>query len=324
MKKQYVTILVLAALLTAVIAGNRVISCVADKKQAERESQSEAESLANTIHVTTIENVDRMTIGEFSFEKNGDEWTYLGDSSFPLDSSIVDSIYDELATLTSSRKLVDGDEPAAYGLEEPAYTAILENAAGDTQTIKVGNAIDSEYYVMTDGEDTVYTAALSTLSKWSDDILTYAAIEDTASLWKDNPISIALSSSDDDVILNKASDDNWTVSINGGDAYDCENSTQISTTLSDIELTYTSCLGYNVAREDYGRYGLDKPLYTLTVNYQDGDEKECAITYYVGSLDSENSTYAVMSSNSDEVYSVAKTSIDNFATILSYDYLEES
>ena len=59
--------------------------------------------------------------------------------------------------MASTRYIENADEPAAYGLDAPAYKILLTDANGKEVQLYVGNAVGEDYYVMNPETAEIYT-----------------------------------------------------------------------------------------------------------------------------------------------------------------------
>ena len=151
--KKMMPVLVLLLVLAALTVVYIVV-----KNRPEEETEDE------TIPITNISSDDLtgftytyedVTIG---FVKNDDgDWVMDGEEEFPLDASTVEAMADMFFGLTADY-MVEGTDPADYGLDEPEVILTATTADG-TIELKVGDAYPygTERYVSTDQTgDTVY------------------------------------------------------------------------------------------------------------------------------------------------------------------------
>ena len=325
MNKQIKIIIILASILVVLVAGNIIIKKVTKFNSEKSQKESEAESLAAAIKVNDYEELSAISFGNFTFTCKDGTWNYDGDSEFPLDSSIIKKIADEFAGLPASREISNADSIESYGLKDPAYTVKITSTDGGRQTIYIGKSYDSEYYVKDAENDTVYTCSISCMDDIkADEIVHFARIDSVNTVWDSKYYSFSLASKDgSSLVLNKdrsvdvysedETDENgdkvpnvvWNASVNGGEAYEVTDTTDLSSVRNALDITYDGCLEY---KSD------DK------IGYTDENDKDSVITLTIGTLDSDNKTYSIKSDKSDAIYYITSSKADAIKNCFSYDF----
>lgn len=159
-KIQFIVILIVLAVLVAATFGMKWYN-------KNKEEEKAAEEDASTIYIS---NVDIDTITAFSYEidqvtysftKNGDTWTYDGDTSIDIDEDAVENMLGTFSALTATDE-IEYDDLSDFGLDKPSDLVTYTTADGST-TIYVGNKNDmlSSYYVMTGEDSKVYLTTTS-------------------------------------------------------------------------------------------------------------------------------------------------------------------
>lgn len=343
MNKQIKIVIILASILVVLVAGNIIIKKVTKFNSEKSQKESEAESLAAAIKVNDYAGLSAISFGDFDFTCTDGTWKYDKDSEFPLDSSVIEKIADEFAGLPASREIKDADSIESYGLKEPAYTVKITSSDGSQQTIYIGDSYNSEYYVKDAQNDTVYTCSISCIDDIkADEIVHFAKIDSVNTIWDSTYYSFSLASKDgSSLVLNKdrsvdvysedETDENgdkvpnvvWNVAINGADAYEVTDTTDLSSVRNALDITYDGCLEYKSDDETLAAYGLDDPTCTVKIGYTDDDDKDSEITLTIGSLDSDNKTYSIKSDKSDAIYYITSSKADAIKNCFSYDFKED-
>ena len=222
-------------------------------------------STANSIH-WNINDTD------FSFYKEGDNWVYSNDSTFPLDQSALDTLFAQLSPLHANSSIEAVEDLSQYGLTDAACSLTVD----DTQ-ILIGSAspMDSQRYVSI-GDGNVYLvddALYSALDHQLFDLLQLESIPTveeylsvstgTLTLTYDNSQWYA-----DALPLDSALTEAWLENISG--------------------LVWTDCVDYKADDEQLSTYGLDSPRLCVTVSYlEEGESKSFSLevgaaagTYY--------------------------------------------
>lgn len=261
-----------------------------NRQQAEKDEESDA------VVVTQIDPAEIKAIsydigdGERAFEKRDGTWIYTPDADFPLDQSVPETIAEDMGQLKADRELVDGDELADYGLEEPDYTVTLTEADGTVTEIRFGNTVDDYYYVSLDDSGTVYTVPSSAADNLSQSLNDMAQFDDYPSIGSGNLKKVVITSGETSTV------------------YDSENEEQ-SEDISAIAgglgtVALSEAADYSVADADRGNYGLDNASRTtVEVTYTE-DNEDKMMTLYIGGEDGDGSRY-VMIDDSRIVYLIS-------------------
>ena len=327
MKKRYTTLLILCILL-AVVAGAVVLLRSGQAEDAD--SSSEVATILETEadQITSLE----WTAGDASFALQRTEtddssssagWDYPANEALPLDGSVGDDLADLLAGLTAARTLDAPENAADYGLDAPRLTVTVGTDAG-SHTLLVGsvNETTGDVYIQMLDTQTVYTLE-------SDIVDQFPTSENDLILVESLP-SISLSSvtdarlqtpqgllelhytepveEDSSAASDSASDSaaeettNWTATLDGA-AIAVTNDQAEAVVRDVLALQYTACADY--APASLADYGLDQPLYTLTLTYteetaSDSDASDASesqttektFTLYLGNVDDSGSVCA--------------------------------
>lgn len=132
-------------------------------------SSWKADSSRDSAEALTVTGLDTEDIRKIRYtntaetvtcEKEGERWYYAKDKAFPLKQSCIEEAVGAFAQIRGNRKLEEAEDPASYGLEEPAYTVTLTDAKGKDTIIQIGDtAVNSDYYLTADNGKTIYTAS---------------------------------------------------------------------------------------------------------------------------------------------------------------------
>lgn len=287
--KKNKTLLILLGVLIVLLAAYFALKAW-NRQQAEKDEESDA------VVVTQIDPAEIKAIsydigdGERAFEKRDGTWIYTPDADFPLDQSVPETIAEDMGQLKADRELVDGDELADYGLEEPDYTVTLTEADGTVTEIKFGNTVDDYYYVSLDDSGTVYTVPSSAADNLSQSLNDMAQFDDYPSIGSGNLKKVVITSGETSTV------------------YDSENEEQsedisaIAGGLGTVDLSEAA--DYSVADADRGNYGLDNASRTtVEVTYTE-DNEDKTMTLYIGGEDGDGSRY-VMIDDSRIVYLIS-------------------
>lgn len=332
MKKRYTTLLILCILL-AVVAGAVVLLRSGQAEDAD--SASEVATILETEadQITSLE----WTAGDASFalqrtetddSSSGDGWDYPANEALPLDGSVGEDLSDLLAGLTAARTLDAPENAADYGLDAPRLTVTVGTDAG-SHTLLVGsvNETTGDVYIQMLDTQTVYTLEsdivdqfptsendlilVESLPSISLSSVTDAQLQTPQGLLElhytepvEEDSSAASDSASDSAASDSAAEEttNWTAALDGA-AIAVTNDQAEAVVRDVLALQYTACADY--APASLADYGLDQPLYTLTLTYteeiaSDSDSSDASesqptektFTLYLGNVDDSGSVRA--------------------------------
>lgn len=125
----------------ATTVGGQTI-CEVDAKVLEDLEAELLETSVATIDSTKAQRLSYGGAGSFAFEKKGNEWTLVGESSFAVDPAKVTPVFDALRDLRADRyvQYTAPVQPAAYGLETPAVVLTAQAEGGEPITLMISAA----------------------------------------------------------------------------------------------------------------------------------------------------------------------------------------
>lgn len=223
---------------------------------------------------TTVFTVDADTVTYISwdyyepvgFEKIDDQWVYVEDSQFPLNSSYIDTMLDVLTEVTAYKTIEAVEDWDQYTLEAP-YCEITLIADGIDYTLKIGeeNALGGQRYFST-GDGNAYLIDSSVLDAFTYelyDLLVMESIPDmaqvTAMTVESTGQSYAITYSEDSDLVYS---DQY-VWFMEEQMLDTELTEALLSTITDMY--WIECVDFNA--EDLSQYGLDSPDAVITVDY---------------------------------------------------------
>ncbi len=297
---------------------------------------AEREKSAGEAARISLSDLGRVTIlsfrnenGIFDFSKKEEAWSYSPDQDFPLRQSKLEGIVGALDSLTAVRSFEPGDSLSAYGLDQPAYTLTAADEDGKTLTLLFGGTTESNYYVMKQDGDLIYTVS-SLLPSYLDCTLSdLVELETFPSVSEGTLVSIVLSSGADTLTLEKETVAAVTVpegESGGGDSADVSAQPEAAAeyvwyasrdgsraAVNDLEpasgesasdlmdtllsklssLAFIGCETYKADERTRLACGLDSPALILTVNWLDSDGDTQSFVLAIGaSNEAGNACYA--------------------------------
>lgn len=302
MRKKNKGILILLAvliLLVAVYFGLRTWN-------AQQEEKAQEEQEAATVHVTDTSAEDIVSLkfnvgnGDLEFSKEDDQWYYTPDKDFPLQQSYPEDMAETVGSITAGRELTDGDSIDAYGLDEPAYTIEYTDADGNTTELLFGDMTGDDYYVMLNGNDTVYTVNSSVIDPFNYTLDDMARLDDYPSIGSGNLVKEVITQNGE------------TTTYDSEDEDQAEDIAAVAGGLGAVSLSEAA--DYSVEDEDLDVYGLDEDSrITVEATYTQDDEEQL-FTLYIGNEDGSGNRY-VMLNDSRIVYLISDEICDNILNV---------
>lgn len=225
-----------------------------------------------------------------SLVKEGDSWSYEGDSSFPLDAGVPERMLAALADVTASRAIDSPEALSEYGLDEPALTITAAAEDGTQTTFALGdlNEMTDEYYLLCNGDESRLYLVDSTLYDAFHlglyDMVEMELLPDfgtVVSLDIDQPGgSLSLRYVEDSADLYFNSGYHWFLERDGAQL--ALDTSSVSSLYGNVTgLSWLSCAAYHVSEEDLAGYGLDDGsavvvtlTYELTETVETGETDE--------------------------------------------------
>jgi len=172
--KKYKSMIIGVAVLICLIAVYFISGIM--KKQQEEAAGEPAIMVTNIYDVVELTYTDGSTT--LSFVKENDVWYDATDKEFALDGDQIETMVNSLRQIEATRLLEGADEPAVYGLDEPAYTITLKDGDAVETMIYIGNTTDSGYYVTINDKTTIYTISSSVVSSMEFDKSALEVVEE--------------------------------------------------------------------------------------------------------------------------------------------------
>ena len=298
MRKKNKGVLILLVILILLVAVYFILRTW-NTKQTEKEEEKQE---AATVHVTDTSADDIVSMkfnvgnGDLEFSKEDDQWYYTPDKDFPLQQSYPEDMAETVGSITAGRELTDGDSIDAYGLDEPAYTIEYTDADGNTTELLFGDMTGDDYYVMLNGNDTVYTVNSSVIDPFNYTLDDMARLDDYPSIGSGNLVKEVITQNGE------------TTTYDSEDEDQAEDIAAVAGGLGAVSLSEAA--DYSVEDEDLDVYGLDEDSrITVGATYTQDDEEQL-LTLYIGNEDGSGNRY-VMLNDSRIVYLISDEICDN-------------
>ena len=153
MKKQKIQFIVILIVLAVLIAATFGMKWYNKNKEEEKTAEEEASTIyISKVDVDTITafsyEVDHVT---YTFTKDGDTWTYDGDTSLDMDEEAIDSMLSTLSSLTAIEEISDYTDLKEFGFDQPEDLISYTTSEGSV-SLFVGNKNDTlnAYYIISE------------------------------------------------------------------------------------------------------------------------------------------------------------------------------
>ncbi|MBQ0059493.1 MAG: DUF4340 domain-containing protein [Lachnospiraceae bacterium] len=286
MKKQTKTVLILAAVLV-VLFGVYFVLFNGSESTDDSETVIRSEKLENIASVV-IENEG----GTFTFSHDGDTWTYLEDTTFPVNSAFLESMEKGVTEVRAKRRVKkDLTDKAEFGLDKPQSIVTVKLNDGSSFHIYVGaeNQTTTDYYIVCDGVDGIYSTKDTYARRFCRTILDMASkklipdvdIAEVSSIKAQTP-----DESFDVVYVEDGASVYYTDKVNRfvlADGKYYSSSDKLAKALKDaiVNLSLDQCIAYKPTEQQLAEYGLKDPRRCFELTYKDGGQ-ECTSVIKIG------------------------------------------
>lgn len=161
-KKQWITIIVLLAVLAASGIGYAFLS----GKQAGKQDQDTADTQEISLYSVKAEEITKIRFvnssQDMTLVKEEDIWKDSADPDFPVNQEYVETMIEEAGELTASQLVVENpDDLSQYELDQPPYTVEITDQSGTVKKLAIGmeSVAAGGCYAYVDQADKVYVIA---------------------------------------------------------------------------------------------------------------------------------------------------------------------
>lgn len=309
--KKLILLLVILAVLIAVT--------FAVLKLTPEDTDAENEDTGVSVFTLDPEAVTRLTWTyqeeTITFVKSDDGWSCADDSAFPLEESYLTSMLTALSNVVANKTIEAPEDPAQYGLEEPACTVTV--TAGAETEILIGDetGIGGERYLSI-GDGNVYLVDEAILDSFSYSLLDLAAKESIPSMTDvtslevvSNTNSFTLSRLESGGEETDDGEDSYAWFWNGDSELPLDADLTEALIKTITAMSWGQCVDYNAA-DALSVYGLDAPIVTVTVNYVETTQVETNETDEDG-----NAVYETRESDASFVLEIGENADSCYARI---------
>ena len=313
MDKKLRNLLILAGVLVLLCVGYAVAGLVFPDGE-EDGTETEAADVSAPLFTVTE---DGLTALSFTYDAAGDgeaelwsytrsadgsAWSWSGDSTIPLSSSVFYNYSSTLATMAAVSVIRDVTDAqlAEFGLDSPVKRVSFTDAAGGAQSFCIGayNTYNGTYCLYKNSDPTtVYLVSGDFYEDFEVEVRSMVSFDDLPAFEPEALVSLTMTRGDRTVVatrlLSEAGEEIWQRSVNG------EPPVMVASDLADSldrlvgDMDYLVC--YSVDREDLPEYGLHENTTVMTVIYKktvSGEEAERTFTLTLGDTDKYGYYYA--------------------------------
>ena len=161
MSKTTKSIIIAASVIIVLIVGTIVISNIDTSKDNNVDTTDDLYSIysADTTDILSVKSESEN--GTITVKSIGDsEWSVNDMDASEIDSSKAGALVGTISTLSSKNKIEENTaDLSQYGLDNPQVTVTVEKKNGQIDKMIIGDLSPTlgEYFVMKDGDNTVYT-----------------------------------------------------------------------------------------------------------------------------------------------------------------------
>jgi hypothetical protein len=134
------------------------------KNEEKQESIEEADLESRKLCPVEVEDITELSYyyedTKLTLKLDGDQWICEGNEEVDIDESSINTMLTALTGLAYTEQIEDAEELSEYGLETPQNTVSIKTTDGE-YTFYLGdeNSYTGDYYVMVEGDTSVYTVS---------------------------------------------------------------------------------------------------------------------------------------------------------------------
>lgn len=237
-------------------------------------------------------------------------WRSVEDDAFPVDQSYPKEMLSAVSSVPSYRLVTESsDNPAQYGLTEPAYRAVIKLTDGSAVEYYIGSsAHDGSYYFKTSLSDGIYLIEDALPSCFERSLLDIAELEAIPRMDGFDSLSITVADTTSHITVTRGDSEEegneFFVELDGKKtAVQADRAAELQTAVSS--LAWSDCVDYT---GDYESYGLDSPNAKIVVGYTDADSAAQTFTLLLGTK-TEASQYYACIEGSKMIYLIDGTAV---------------
>lgn len=308
MKKKTKNLMVLLILLVVLVAGYFAVDLLpentAETETFETESIPVADFTEEEIASYCYNNGDY----EMGFLVTAEGYVHYREEAFPVNASAVDKQISAIAGLTALQK-TDSTDKAEYGLDMPGITVAVTLTDQTERTFFFGDrALFEDAYYLLDVEQNVIYLAESELYKqlqtsWS----MMVQPEEKVLVSTEQIMDVAVETAGVQTMVisyDETKEQPWQLTTPEGT---CDGDSEAVLAALGAFKSYDFSSTIEYACTDFAKYGLDRPITTVTVRYTEEESGEVnSLVFEFGNIDAETEEAYVRVNGSPYVYSMTE------------------
>lgn len=352
MKKNVWKLVGAVLILVVLIIGYVAVTILNPEETEETQEQEDTSIEVNTFEsddVTELSYTSKK--GDFTFLLDGESWYYTKDKNCPIDQAKITAMLSAASSVKASQLVEENNKEnfSSFGLDEPTETITYKLSSGESKTYYVGdyNEMLTSYYFNVKGEDKVYLIDTTLFNSFDYDLLGLVDVEEYPIMSATDISDFSITNGkktvytkDKNDAAHKKNDSEipaaeWVSGTNKNKLTAVGENFADDVIQSIVGLTNSGCVEYDCKEKDLKKYGLDKPLYKLVVNYtetkleeskEDADTENTAtpapsvivdkqLVVYIGS-NAESGEYYVKMEGSSMVNTMNVSGIENILALV--------
>lgn len=228
---------------------------------------------------------------DITFTEADGVWSAANYDGWPLDQNAVETLEYDLANLKAVRVLDEHGALADYGLDMPEYTVKITDLEGGEHILVIsGEDVNGNLYAALEGDGRVFTIAPSLADSLNKTILSYVDYEQLphpaqssvtaltlgqgGDVWQYTRVETAVDESVGETADAEAEPAYGWQCLKNGEAAEAVNENVASAVYQLAQLSFSSCVAYDVEGDALASYGLDAPYAVITVRYNETGEDD--------------------------------------------------
>jgi len=266
-----------------ILLGVLVVFCIATfavlKHEEHKEKIKNTDKIVLEIPVDSVNSLSWKNKSEtLAFHKEGDKWVYDKDEAFPVDQEKIRKLLGVFEKFGAAFIIEEVEDFGQYGLNNPTCTINLFTAE-ESYEILVGDfsIMDQQRYVSV-GDGNVYLVRNDPMEHYG--AVLKDMIDNDEPPKFDKAVRIQLDGDEKCTIVYQEGnpfayrEDDVYYAQKGGYSLPVD-ANRVKSYLNSISnLDLSNYVTYRATGEELGKYGLDNPEFTVTVDYTSKDEKD--------------------------------------------------
>ena len=318
MRRRAKKLIALCAALAILLGLYASVATLTAEPEEESEPVTVAALTAEDLVSLSWTNADDGTL-ELVRNSADEDWSYAGDSEFPVDQNYPQAMLDALQEVSASVEIDQPSDLADYGLETPGLTITATGSDGSETVFSIGdeNEMTGEYYLSCSADESkVYLVGSTLADAFAYDLYDLVKEEELPTFGQTSSLTVEGGSGTLELVYLEDStgktynptEFHWF--LRDGETLRAVDTSEAEALQSAVTgLSWQLCTDYKADDEELAHYGLDDSATQVELVYLDPDAEEdpgeLTFTLLLGN-DTDSGTYARLS-DSRMVYLIDST-----------------